>query len=115
MLYEHGLNPLLLDTISLDMKYEFEGYDVTILGSRFPYEFEYLSERASLFVSPLTERCFLALALALDQYSCGTLIGFNGSGKTETIRELAKVESFAGLSIVMFYWGFWVWNTRFQF
>ena len=73
------------------MKYEFEGYDVAILGLRFPYEFEYLNERASLSISPLTERCFLTLCLALDQYSCGALIGFNGSGKTETIKELAKV------------------------
>ena len=73
------------------MKYEFEGYDIAILGLRFPYEFEYLNERASLSISPLTERCFLTLCLALDQYSCGALIGFNGSGKTETIKELAKV------------------------
>jgi dynein heavy chain len=73
------------------MKYEFGDYNLAILGSRFPYGFEYLSERASLFMSPLTERCFLTLSMALDQYSCGTLIGFNGSGKTETIKELAKV------------------------
>ena len=73
------------------MKYELEGYNVNILGLSFPYGFEYRSERLSLFISPLTERCFLALCLALDQYSCGTLIGCNGSGKTETIKELAKV------------------------
>lgn len=77
------------------MKYEFEGYDVAMLGLRFPYEFEYLNERATLLISPLTERCFLTLCLALDQYSCGSLIGFNGSGKTETIKELAKVWNYS--------------------
>ena len=76
------------------MKYEFAEYNVTILGSKFPYGFEYLSEHASLLISPLTERCFLTLSLAMDQYSCGTAIGVNGSGKTETIKELAKVELF---------------------
>ena len=81
----------LLDEIPLEMKYEFEGYDIAMLGLRFPYEFEYLNERASLLISPLTERYFLTLCLALDQYTCGSLIGFNGSGKTETIKELAKV------------------------
>ena len=75
------------------MKYEFESYDVAILGLKFPYGFEYLGERASLFISPLTERCYLTLCLALNRYSCGALSGFNGSGKTETIKELAKVSS----------------------
>ncbi|XP_028405416.1 dynein heavy chain domain-containing protein 1-like isoform X2 [Dendronephthya gigantea] len=79
------------DTIPLDMKYEFGGYDLVLLGSKFPYGFEYMSERASLILSPLTERCFMTLSLALQQYSCGTLIGFNGSGKTETIKELGKL------------------------
>ena len=82
---------VFVDTIPLDIKYEFEGYDLAILGSKFPYGFEYMSERASLILSPLTERCFMTLSLALQQYSCGTLIGFYGSGKTETIKELGKV------------------------
>ena len=98
-----SLDSFLLDKIPLDMKYEFEGYNISILGSKFPYGFEYLSERASLLISPLTERCFLTLSLALDQYSCGTVIGFNGCGKTETIKELAKVEKFLLGNIVLTY------------
>lgn len=94
---------LSIDQIPLDMRYEFEGYNVAILGLKFPYGFEYLSERASLFISPLTERCFLTLSLALDQYACGTLIGSNGTGKTETIKELAKVYIFISRS--MFFMG----------
>lgn len=73
------------------MKYETEEYNISLLGSEFPYGFEYLSEHVSLVMTPLTERCFLALTMALKQYSCGAPLGYSGTGKTETVNELAKV------------------------
>ncbi|GFR96319.1 dynein heavy chain domain-containing protein 1-like [Elysia marginata] len=42
-------------------------------------------------MTPLTERAFLALGHALKTFHCATLIGPNSTGKTETIRELAKL------------------------
>ena len=82
---------LIVDQLPLDMNYETEYYNIQLLGSQFPYGFEYLSEKASLVVTPLTERCFLTLTMALKQYACGVPYGYNGTGKTEIISELAKV------------------------
>ena len=82
---------LVIDQIPLDVKYKTEECNIRLLGSEFPYGFEYLNEPLSLVVTPLTERCFLSLTMSLKNYSCGTPFGSSGTGKTETIKELAKV------------------------
>ena len=46
-----------------------------------------------MVITPLTERAFLAIGHALKTFHCATMIGPNGTGKTETIRELAKVST----------------------
>ncbi|CAL1542049.1 unnamed protein product, partial [Lymnaea stagnalis] len=75
-------------TVSND--YQFSTCYVQQLGHVFTYDYEYLGPCAHLVVTPLTERAFLTMGHALKTFQCGTLIGPNGSGKTETIRELAK-------------------------
>ena len=44
-----------------------------------------------LVLTPLTERAQLSLTTALRGFQCGALIGPAATGKTETIRDLAKV------------------------
>ncbi len=61
------------------------------MGSTFSYDNEYHGPHQSLIMTPLTERAILSLNVAMRSYQCGTLIGPPGTGKSETIKELARV------------------------
>ena len=71
--------------------YQFGRCLVTQMGASFGYECEYLGPTPRLVFTPLTERAYLTLTMALRSYQCGTLIGPPGTGKSETIKDLAKV------------------------
>lgn len=62
----------------------------SILIAKMPYGNEFLSSTARLIITPLTERCFQSLVLALHYDYCGAPVGPAGTGKTETVKELAK-------------------------
>ena len=78
-------------TIPVEHFYEIGLCSLHQLGTSFAYGYEYLGPTPRLVVTPLTQRCFLTLNMAVRSHQCGVPVGPDGIGKTETIKDLAKV------------------------
>lgn len=61
-----------------------------ILETSYQYGIEFYGADCGVALTPITERCFLTMTLALNQCLGACITGPVGVGKTETVKVSAK-------------------------
>ena len=87
--HEEQLRQVRYVWLQVDMGYIFEKM-LRMVESNLQYGYEYFGSYERLVMTPLTEKCFLVLTIALHHIKGGSVEGPTGTGKTETVKDLSK-------------------------
>ena len=68
-------------------------FTASMLEAQLPFGYEFLPNESRLVITPLTEKVFQSLFLALHYQYGGAPVGPVGTGKTESIKELSKMSA----------------------
>lgn len=84
---------LLISNILIMISFTEDKYEplIWILDTPYLYGNEFYGTNAGVALTPVTERCFLTMSQALNNFQGSCVSGPVGVGKTETVKGLATV------------------------